>query len=243
MKVNKFVLVGAFLLASSISIAGTVRTIQTDSKTMAPVFLRMGQSTVLRFNEKPKKVILGNSNYYSIEFVENDLAIQPQGAVTTNLFVYGQTNVYGFILRTNQGTSYDDIVQVVFRTKGTTEPVSSETSLATVSKPLQRMKFGSETKILLNKVSRTKDGPLYLFDLSIENLGKADLKLIDFEIRIQANGRLLDTQEFIVKSNILKPNETTTARILASIKVKTDIEFILTHKRLRLKDKVQRKYL
>ncbi|MEK6774183.1 MAG: hypothetical protein AABY64_09595 [Bdellovibrionota bacterium] len=82
--------------------AGTVRTAYSDGVTMLPVNLRMGQSTILRFFEKPRKVVLGNSNYYSVEFIDNDLAIQPLGAVTTNCFVYGVKNVYGFILRTNQ---------------------------------------------------------------------------------------------------------------------------------------------
>ena len=40
--------------------AGTVRTVYSDGVTMLPVSLRMGQSTVLRFSEKPKKVVLGN---------------------------------------------------------------------------------------------------------------------------------------------------------------------------------------
>ena len=43
--------------------AGQVRSIYTNDKNMQSIHLKMGQSTVLRFIDKPKKVVIGNQNY------------------------------------------------------------------------------------------------------------------------------------------------------------------------------------
>src|ERR1700722_11348359 len=106
-----FVLLG--LLVSETLFAGTVRTVGINNGAMAPIYLKMGKSTVLRFIEKPKKVVIGNQNYYGLEFIENDVAIQPLGAVGTNLFVYTENHTYGFLL--TPGERYDDLVFVRWR--------------------------------------------------------------------------------------------------------------------------------
>jgi len=58
------------------------------------------------------KVIVGNQNYFNIEFVDSDVTIQPLGHVSSNLFVYGDGFTYGFILKVNQSQDYDDLVFV-----------------------------------------------------------------------------------------------------------------------------------
>ena len=243
-KLAKIVGLAAFLtLTSPFAFAGVVRTIQTNSKTMAPVFLRMGQSTVLRFLEKPKKVILGNSNYYSIEFVENDLAIQPLGAVTTNLFVYSQSSVYGFILRTNQGLSYDDIVQVSLKKL---EPESLEifgSVLKVVSTPLQKLKFGTDARVILTKVSKSSSGQLYVFDLSVENMTNSKLTLHDVQIELATGGKQIEIQETVFKDFELGSKQSTSIRILANLKSRTDVSIQFAKKRLKLRDTIQRKLL
>ncbi|MGE4107376.1 MAG: hypothetical protein AB7F66_09195 [Bacteriovoracia bacterium] len=97
-----------FLFASQARAA--VRTVDASERSMTPIFLSLGRSTVLRFPEKPRKVVLGNKNYFNIEFIENDVAIQPLGVVTTNLFVYGEAHSFGFILHSGGGA--DDLVHV-----------------------------------------------------------------------------------------------------------------------------------
>jgi len=116
--------------------AGQIRTVHMNSDKMKTINLKMGQSTVLRFSDKPRKVVIGNQNYYSVEFIENDVTIQPLGAVKTNLFIYTPHHVYGFILNPRTGVSvYDDIVNVKWVASGI------------VLKPQQRKKNFTEKHI------------------------------------------------------------------------------------------------
>lgn len=101
-----------------------VRTVEATERAITPIYLSLGRSTVLRFRERPKKVVVGNQNYYNVEFIENDLAIQPTGTVPTNLFVYGESHTYGFSLHVS-GAGADDLVHVLWwmpRTEERTQP-------------------------------------------------------------------------------------------------------------------------
>ena len=86
--ISKILVCFTALIVSLNSFAGQIRTIHMNPDKMRLVNLRMGQSTVLRFTDKPKKIVIGNQNYYSVEFIENDVTIQPLGRVKTNLFIY-----------------------------------------------------------------------------------------------------------------------------------------------------------
>jgi len=112
MKVSRFL---CFCFASfffNFSYAGQVRNLSTSSQKMPVINLMTGRSTVLRFSSPPMKVIVGNQNYFNIEFVDSDVTIQPLGHVSSNLFVYGDGFTYGFILKVNQSQDYDDLVFV-----------------------------------------------------------------------------------------------------------------------------------
>ena len=80
-------LVCFFLLSPLSTFAGSIRTIHMNADKMKKIQLRMGQSTILRFSDKPQKIVVGNQNYYSAEFIGNDVTIQPLGKFNTNLFV------------------------------------------------------------------------------------------------------------------------------------------------------------
>ncbi|MBF0362735.1 MAG: TrbG/VirB9 family P-type conjugative transfer protein [Oligoflexia bacterium] len=92
---------------------GGVRTVYVDDEKVEVINLKMGQATVLSFLEKPVKVNVGNKNYFNIEYIHNDVNIQPLQILTqTNLFVYGKYHRYGFVLRVNGSDRYDDLVKV-----------------------------------------------------------------------------------------------------------------------------------
>jgi hypothetical protein len=95
--------------------ADQVRRIYANDKTMQTVYLAMGRSTVLRFDDKPKTAVIGNANYFSLEYLNNDITIQPLGQTVTNLFVYSEGQTYGLILRVGPVTHYDDLVYVRYR--------------------------------------------------------------------------------------------------------------------------------
>ena len=99
----------AFLLTGA---GAEVRPLYMDDNAMETVRLSLGKSTLLRLPGKPEKIVIGNKNYHKVEFVENDVTIQPlPGGTTTNLFVYTASGVYGFILVRSRG-GYDDLVKV-----------------------------------------------------------------------------------------------------------------------------------
>jgi hypothetical protein len=205
--------------------AGTVRTVYSDSMTILPVNLRMGQSTVLRFIEKPKKMVLGNSNNYSVEFIDNDLAIQPLGAVTTNLFVYGIKNVYGFILKTNQSADYDDLVQVNLKEN----KLNSQTKMTVMpspfketSRPKLTFRVGNELRGTLSRIQRFDGKDFYLMDFLFENTSKTEIDLSKIEIFLSRGKFKFSPQEFVLREIKLKKGEFTSARVFVSIDKKTD---------------------
>ncbi len=101
-----------FFVLSPAAFGGRVRTLATTSKDMPVIYLMTGRSTVLRFPSTPKKVVIGNQNYFNIEFIDSDLTIQPLGSSSSNLFVYGDGFTYGFLLNVVHGQEYDDLVFV-----------------------------------------------------------------------------------------------------------------------------------
>ncbi len=112
MKVSKFIFAAVISFICSLAEAGHVRNLLTTSQKMPVINLMTGRSTVLRFSSPPKKVVVGNQNYFNIEFIDSDVTIQPLGHVASNLFVYGEGFTYGFILKVNQSQEYDDLVFV-----------------------------------------------------------------------------------------------------------------------------------
>lgn len=72
-----------FLLLPSISFAGAL------PPAPFPVFLKMGFSTVLDFDEAPAKVVLGDSQKFQVERLNDSLVIKTLTPfATTNMFVY-----------------------------------------------------------------------------------------------------------------------------------------------------------
>jgi hypothetical protein len=98
------------LLIPLSSFAGRVRTLPTSSQEMPVIHLMTGRSTVIRFSSPPRKVIIGNQNYFNIEFIDSDVTLQPLANTSSNMFVYGDGFTYGFILKVNSGADYDDLV-------------------------------------------------------------------------------------------------------------------------------------
>lgn len=120
----KFIL-ACVLCCSLAAQASGIRTVQVNDKKMQIINLKMGMATVLRFTAKPKKVVIGNQNYFSVEFIDNDLTIQPIGKAETNMFVYTPYRTYGFILRVCSSCRSDDLVFV--RWKSNYQYISKKT--------------------------------------------------------------------------------------------------------------------
>ena len=202
--------------------ASQVRTLGVNNETMAPVFLKMGKSTVLRFVDKPKKVVIGNKNYYGLEFIENDVAIQPLGSVATNLFVYTEHHTYGFLL--TPGEKYDDLVFVrwKYQEMGQAESNPPPAQTGKVVNLKSTFKVGDGLKISIVKIQGPSTFGLHIVDCGIENVGKDEVDISGLELHATRAGRELDNQRVVIEHDKLKPHERTRARIVMKLGAKAD---------------------
>ena len=115
MKLSKEIvlLLGILLPVLSSFAKNDIREVEANDRVMKTIHLTLGRSTILRFSDRPVKVVAGNSNYFNVEYIGNDLTIQPLANVETNLFVYTQNKLnYGFHLKVGGSAEYDDVVIV-----------------------------------------------------------------------------------------------------------------------------------
>ncbi len=224
--------------------AGTVRTIYIDSTTMAPINLRMGESTVLRFPEKPKKVVLGNSNYYSIEFIDNDVAIQPQGAVATNLFVYGTKSVYGFLLKNTGQGAYDDLVQVRWKEAASTMGFASSPSsvIHEVSRPNLIFKL-VKLNVAVLKIQRFEKRDFYIIDLGFQNPSLNAVSLEDLKVSASGQKIKFSPQEFVLKDKTVSSGKTTYGRLFVNLPKQKSFSMNLRLKKVEVQQTVAGKFL
>ena len=219
--------------------AGTVRTVGVNNGGMTPIYLKMGKSTVLRFVEKPKKVVIGNQNVYGLEFIDNDVAIQPMGPVATNLFVYTQTHTYGFLL--TPGERYDDLVFIHWRYPEVRQDSRLEPQKVTL--PNLSFKLGDDLKVTLAKIQRPSALDLHLIDFNVENVGKRELMTRDIVLTVSRSGLAMAGQNVVIEKERLKPREKTTARIVLKLEANEPIEIGGRFGSMSGKAVISRKYL
>jgi hypothetical protein len=96
--------------------ARKVRIIHLDESSIVPIRISSNGS-ILNFPVKPSKVILGKQGSFSVELIENDIAIAPaEDRPTSNLFVYVLGKRYALSLSAGGGTS-DEIIQIRDKTE------------------------------------------------------------------------------------------------------------------------------
>ena len=115
MSMKIFILLLLCSIAIFAALSGSIKEARINDNEMQPVTLRMGKSTVLRFEDKPERIVVGNQNYLNIEYVANDVTIQPLAPMTTNLFVYTKKKTYGFIVTVSKKGDYDDLIKVFWK--------------------------------------------------------------------------------------------------------------------------------
>ena len=100
------------LILGAFAFGKNARVMYLSSEHMGTVKLQAGRATILSFPTKPEKVVCGNKNLFSIEFVENDVIITPLSAsARSNLFTYLLGRRFGFDLVAGE-TDYDEIIIV-----------------------------------------------------------------------------------------------------------------------------------
>ncbi len=99
-----------------------IKTVNLSENEIYPLKLVLGKTTLLRFSEKPQKIIFGNKNYFNIENSEKDVALQPLSRVSTNMFVYTEKQTFWFDVSVCESCYGDDFIKVFARTEKSQDP-------------------------------------------------------------------------------------------------------------------------
>lgn len=218
--------------------AGQIRNVNTNSEVMKDVHLKMGQSTVLRLDEKPKKIVIGNQNYYSVEFIENDITIQPLGIFKTNLFVYTNNHVYGFILNPKENGNYDDVLHVNWVEKELQKQIQSY-SIKNISHKISFDNFDIKIKNIIINSSRES----HIIEFEIRNNSLETLSIKDLRIFLTRTNQKLKNQDFALKSKRIGPLDSTLGRIFIRLDIKSDFQFNAEFKGDKKSQQISRRYL
>ncbi|MBF0361161.1 MAG: hypothetical protein HQK49_09125 [Oligoflexia bacterium] len=169
--------------------AGVVRDVYLDDNKTEKVTLKMGKTTVISFIEKPVNVVIGNKNYFNVAYVANDVTIQPlRNGVETNLFVYGKFHRYGFIIRTEDLSGYDDLLKVRWIDDKTDVLPKKQISTVqvTATNPVPAPVSVPVITLVIKNLRRTVDvnKGFVLIDFSLANKSgeKIDLRKINFNV-------------------------------------------------------------
>ena len=175
--------------SADLALAGKVRALRATDNEMVPIYMKMGRSTVIRFREKPQKVVVGNQNYFNIEFIGKDVTLQPQAIVTSNLFVYTKNHTYGFLLRVGEHGGYDDLVKVEWRSL----PLNFKTKRNPKAKHMPPRDIGLALKgrllLKLERVEKASTKGLYFMDLLLKNVSLASIDTSRVSLFVTAKGK------------------------------------------------------
>lgn len=215
--------------------AGKVRTLPTNSQEMPVIHLMTGRSTVLRFLSQPKKVVIGNQNYFSIEFIDSDITLQPLSNTTSNLFVYGDGFTYGFILKVDHSSDYDDLVFVRNKVPNFSLPAPPVKNAAKIEPSKKDLRFS----ILSSKKEKfdVEGGTFkwnesiksYFADVFILTKSKKPISSNSMKIQILANNEDLTTIKAVFEKDELLPKIKNRVRIFANVSVKQNLSLKLQY--------------
>jgi len=225
MKLNKFII---FVFIVSISINAyarkEIREVYTNDRVIKPIYLALGRSTILKFREKPTNVVVGNKNYYNIEYINNDLTIQPLGAVNTNLFVYTENKrTYALLLKIVPPNRYDDIVHIRWKSHFSLMGNNQKSNKRKKIVKFEPMTLDIEglLKIKIDKLIRTTKENSYFLQFSITNQTGRKISTNKIDIFLTRSNKRLDSQKLFFRKEKINKNEKTQARMFLSLNEKT----------------------
>ena len=222
-----------FLCHINVTMASGIRTIYMDGLKMEPIHIKLGRAVVIRFFDKPYKAVIGNQNYYAIDFVENDVIIQATGEVNTNLFVYTRFDTYGFILKACYHCLYDDLLHVKRKmrtiTKLNGKKKGKKVKRENLSKPLDSLSLKSSLNVGLGfhvgslffrvkKITKVTRRSLKVIDLQIKNEGGSFMNMDSIQIKAIRGKSPLPLQKHVIAKDGLESRETTRARLFIPLK-------------------------
>jgi len=179
-------------------------------------------------------VIIGNQNYFSIEFIDSDVTIQSLGTATSNMFVYGEGYTYGFILKVGHSEFYDDLIFVKNKVPSFALPTATKPSVK-VKPAIKDLKF----EILPKRKSQLAvQGNTFKWSEKVKSF-YADIFLIirdikpiptqDVKIQILSGNEDFTTIKAVFEKDELLPTIRNRVRVFAnvntnqSVKIKTQM--------------------
>jgi len=217
-----------------------IREVDTNDRLMKVVNLTMGRSTVLSFENKPVKVVSGNSNYFNVEFVGNDLTIQPLAPVETNLFVYTEKGIkFGFILKVGTSSLYNDILYIKWKTPN--QILMKSLKPQKVLQPF-KLYLGGKLEINVKRFLRLGEIKSYLIDFEILNKGEK-LKTSSIDIFVTRLNHHFIGQKLIFEKDEVKNGELTKGRVLTRIEHVKDFSLIIQRDGKEVKSIITKDYL
>ncbi len=218
-----------------------IREVDTNDRLMKVVNLTMGRSTVLSFQEKPVKVVSGNSNYFNVEFVGNDLTLQPLAPVETNLFVYTEKGTkFGFLLKVGPSSIYDDILYIKWKSQN--EILMKSLKPQKLLQPF-KLFVGKELEINVRRFVRLGEIKTYVFDFEIKNSGGQKLKTPSIDVFVCRSNHRFIGQKLVFEKEEAKKDEIIRARLLTRIEQAQDFSFIVKINGKEVKSIITKDYL
>ena len=203
----------SFFVLSSFSVSSSVRNLLMNDAKMEPIFTTFGMSTVLRFPDKPSKIVAGNLNSYTIEFIENDVTIRPKSRHATNLFVYTKNNTYGFLLSSSQNRKlHDDLVVVWWKPK--------TSGRYTLNRPVKKSGLGipSVLGVKVGEVKKIENG-FVAISLTVKNETSSRILTRDIRLTLAFQSeKTTPPQKTYFKKAFLKQGEETEAKLISVFK-------------------------
>jgi len=219
---SKFIILLLGLVSISAFARNKIREVYTNDRTIKPIYLALGRSTVLKFREKPTNVVIGNKNYFNIEYINNDLTIQPLGAVDTNLFTYTESKrTYALILKIVPSNRYDDIVHVRWKSKfkNFAPKKQSRVKKQLPLKPVS-LNFKDVVDINIREFKSLPKKDSYYLDLVIKNLSQQELRTSDINIYLSRRNKKLKNQQLFFRKESIKADKSIQARIFLTLEKK-----------------------
>jgi hypothetical protein len=213
-----------------------VREIHTNDREMKVIRLAMGRSTVLSFTERPIKVVAGNSNYFNVEFVGNDVTLQPLANVESNMFIYTQSkSKFGFHLKVGSVSRYDDLVYVRF--KGDTPISNHGAPLMSNRKKLEPFFLAiGNLQVFATNLFQLGSTKTFVLDFILKNKEDKILKLREVQVFVSKNKERIKGQTVVFEKDSILMHDQSRGRIFFSADKMNGITFYVSYKK-KLKGK------
>tara|TARA_B110001454_G_scaffold219192_1_gene251129 strand:- start:15669 stop:16418 length:750 start_codon:yes stop_codon:yes gene_type:complete len=228
--IRLLVLALGILALCNVALAGGVRSVTAGPSAMESINLSMGKSTVLRFKDKPKKIVIGNQNYFGIEFIENDIAIQPHGQIKTNMFVYTESRTYGFYLKVGS-VNHDDLVKIEWdSTNRQRSTLNFRSAMVSRRKEIRGIEVKLKNGLIVRPahIQYLPEMKLNALDLFVQNVTKNKLDIADLKLLVVRNGLTLDRQMIVKEKSQIESKSGAKVRVFFSSILKQDIKVLIS---------------